>query len=126
MPYLFPEEKYQLPETEFQPEPEVIEPLKDTKPRFNTFALANAFGMKNKAGLWTGFRQAVGAGVALEEITGILFWKAKDMLLKKNFGKFEEAELKNFSAKLSYLLPQARQEGRDAEIALEEFLLKAF
>ena len=48
------------------------------------------------------------------------------MILKKNFGKFSELELKNFAAKLSYLLPEARKTGLDAESAFEEFLLEAF
>ena len=47
------------------------------------------------------------------------------MILKKNLGKFKEPELKNFASKLSYLLPEARKRGRDAEAAFEEFLLEA-
>jgi hypothetical protein len=64
--------------------------------------------------------------VSLEEITGVLFWKIKDMILKKNFGKFKEEQLKTLVSKLSYLLPEARKNGRDAESALEQFLLEAF
>ena len=45
----------------------------------------------------------------MEEIVGILFWKIKDMILKKNFSKFKETEFKNFAARLSYLLPEARK-----------------
>ena len=45
---------------------------------------------------------------------------------EKDFNKFAPEQLKNFSGKLSYLLPEARKEGRDAEVAFEEFLLKAF
>ena len=59
-------------------------------------------------------------------LTGVLFWKAKDMILKKNFGKFKEEEINNFANKLSYLLPEARKEGIDAESAFEKFLLEAF
>ena len=46
--------------------------------------------------------------------------------ISKNFSKFSESELKDFASRLSYLLPKARQEGRDAESAFEQFLLKAF
>jgi len=46
--------------------------------------------------------------------------------LKKNFGKFSEAELQNFAGKLSYLLPEARKDGRDAEAAFEQYLLEVF
>jgi BMFP domain-containing protein YqiC len=48
------------------------------------------------------------------------------MILKKNFSKFPENELKDFASRLSYLLPEARKEGRDAESAFEQFLLEAF
>jgi len=93
--------------------------------KFNNFLLANALGKRDKLGLWLSFRQAVLAGVSLEELIGVLFWKAKDMILKKNFAKFKEAELEKFAGKLSYLLPEARQGGRDAEAALEQYILEA-
>lgn len=93
--------------------------------RFNSFLLANALDQKDKLTLWIYFRRAVAAGVALEELAGVLFWKVKDMLLKRSFGKFSEAELKKLSGKLALLLPEARRDGRDAEAAFEEYLLEA-
>lgn len=105
---------------------QVFELPKVATEKFNSFVLANAFGVRDKLNLWIHFREAVANGVAMEELAGILFWKAKDMLMKKNFGKFSEDELKNFVQKLSYLLPEARQKGKDAEIAFEQFLLEAF
>lgn len=99
---------------------------KEKKEKFNNFLLANALGEKNKLDLWIYFRQAIDKGVALEELTGVLFWKVKDMLMKKNLGKFSEMELKNFAGELSYLLPEARKSGLDAETVFERFLLKAF
>ena len=62
----------------------------------------------------------------MEEIIGVLFWKIKDMLLKKNFGKFSENELKNSALRLSYLLPEARKKGYDDESVFERFLLEVF
>ena len=62
----------------------------------------------------------------MEELVGVLFWKIKDMILKKNFSKFSEAKLKSFAMKLSYLLPEARKKGVDAESAFEKFLLEVF
>ena len=88
--------------------------------------MANAFGAKDKLNLWIYFRQAMDLGVGMEELVGVLFWKIKEMLLKKDFRKFSEAELKNFASRLSSLLPEARQAGRDAESAFEQFLLEAF
>jgi len=93
--------------------------------KFNNFILANALGRKDKLNLWIAFRQALAAGASLEELSGVLFWKAKDMLLKNNFGKWERSEIKDFTGKLAYLLPEARREGREAEAAFEEFILTA-
>lgn len=111
---------------EVRAELNVFELSKEAKEKFNNFFLADAFGNKDKLNLWIYYRQAVDKGVGLEELVGVLFWKIKDMILKKNFYKFKEEELKNISSKLSYLLPEARKEGRDAEAALEAFLLEAF
>ena len=104
----------------------IFELTKDQKEKYDNFLLANAFGNRDKLNSWICFRTAVDRGVALEELSGILSWKIKDMLLKKNFGKFKEQELKDFIMKLSYLLPQARSAGLDAETAFEAFLLEAF
>ena len=75
---------------------------------------------------WIYFRQAIDIGVSLEEIVGVLFWKTKDLLLRKNFSRFTEKQLKDFSTRLSYLLPEARKKGQEAEAVLEQFLLEAF
>jgi len=104
----------------------IFELPKAKKEKFNNFLLANAFGQKDKLNLWIYYRLAMDRGVGLEELVGVLFWKMKDMFLKKDFNKFSPEQLKNFSGKLSYLLPEARKKGRDAEVAFEEFLLKAF
>ena len=92
--------------------------------RFNSFVLANSFGRRDKLGVWIDFRRAMQKEVALEELSGILFWKAKDMILKKNFSKFSEKELKNFVCRISYLLPEAREGGKDEEAVFERFLLQ--
>ena len=104
----------------------IFELPKEKKEKFDNFLVANAFEKKDKLNMWIYFRQAINKGVGMEELIGVLFWKIKDMLLKKNFHKFSETELKNSASKLSYLLPQARKEGRDAESAFEQFLLEVF
>jgi len=103
----------------------IYELPKEKKEKFNNFLLANAFGDKNKLNLWIYFRQAINAGVGMEELVGVLFWKAKDMILKKNFSKYSEKELEQFASKISYLLPEARKAGKDAEIAFEKFILES-
>lgn len=102
----------------------IFELPKESKEKFNSFLLADAFADRDKLKLWIYFRQAVEKDVALEELIGILFWKAKDMILKKNFRKFKEEELKNFCNKISYLLPEARKTGLDDEAGFEQFLLE--
>ncbi len=104
----------------------VFESTKEKTEKFNNFLLANALEDRDKLNLWIYFRQAIENGVEMEALVGVLFWKTKDMLLKKNFRKFSEPELQNFAAKLSYLLPEARKEGKDAESVFEQFLLDAF
>ncbi len=104
----------------------VYEKTHDEKEKFNNFLLANAFGDKDKLKLWIYFRQAMDKGVGMEELIGVLFWKVKDMILKKNFTKFKEEQLKDIANKISYLLPEARKEGIDAEAMFEKFLLEVF
>ena len=92
----------------------------------DNFKIANAFAAKDKFHTWLYFRQAIEQGTELDALAGILFWKVKDMLLRRNFSKFKEEELKNFAARISYLLPEARKQGPEAESAMEQFLLEAF
>ena len=80
----------------------IFELPKEKKEKFNNFLIANAFANKDKLNTWIYFRQAVDKGVAMEELIGILFWKIKDMLLKKNFSKFSEKQLKTFA--LAFLI----------------------
>ncbi|MEI6581019.1 MAG: hypothetical protein WCO07_02490 [bacterium] len=104
----------------------IFEQPKEKKERYNNFLLAYDLERRDKLNLWIHFRQAIDLGVGMEELVGVLFWKAKDMMLKKNFSKFKEEELKSFAEKLSYLLPEARKKDLDAEVRFEEFLLEAF
>jgi hypothetical protein len=102
----------------------IFELPKEKKEKFNSFLLADAFADRDKLKLWIYFRQALEKSVAFEELIGVLFWKAKDMILKKNFRKFKEEELKSFCNKISYLLPEARRNSLDDEAAFEQFLLE--
>ncbi len=103
-----------------------LEKKKENGAKFNGFVLANSLGERNKLSLWLNFCRAREAGMELDPLAGILFWKVKDMLLRRSFGKFSEKELKELAGKISALLPKARKEGRDPEAAFEEFLLEAF
>jgi len=104
----------------------IFELPKEKKEKYDNFLVANAFANKDKLNTWICFRQAMDVGVGMEEIIGVLFWKIKDMLIKKDFRKFSESELKKSATHLSYLLPEARKSGLDAESAFEQFLLEVF
>lgn len=104
----------------------VFELPKAKKEKFDNFLVANAFEKKDKLHTWIYFREAMDKGVGMEEIIGVLFWKIKNMLLRKSFGKFSAAELEDYASRLSYLLPRARKKNEDAEAAFEQFLLEAF
>lgn len=104
----------------------IFELPKEKLEKFDNFLLANAFAKRDKLNLWIYFRQAMDKGVGMEELIGVLFWKIKDMILKKNFMKFKEEELKDIANKLSYLLPEARRTGKDDEAAFEQFVLEVF
>jgi len=104
----------------------IFELPKEKKEKYDNFLLAYDFEKRDKLNLWIHFRQAIDKGVGMEELVGVLFWKAKDMILKRSFGKFQEQELKDFTSKLSYLLPEARKLGSSDEEAFEQFLLEAF
>jgi hypothetical protein len=104
----------------------VFELPKEKKEKFNNFLVANAFEKKDKLNMWIYFREAMDKGVGMEELVGVLFWKIKDMIIKKDFRKFSEFELKDSATRLSFLLPEARKEGRDAQSAFEKFLLEVF
>jgi DNA polymerase III delta subunit len=64
--------------------------------RFNTFALADALGGRDKRRLWLLLIQAKNAGVSSEEIIGVLFWQAKTILLAHTCTSAEDAGLKQF------------------------------
>ncbi|OIO29820.1 hypothetical protein COX93_00645 [Candidatus Nomurabacteria bacterium CG_4_10_14_0_2_um_filter_30_12] len=110
----------------FRSEINVFELSKEKKEKYNNFLLAHDLEKRDKLNLWIHFRQAIDVDVGMEELVGVLFWKAKDMLLKKDFKKFSQIELQNFAGKLSYLLPEARKEGKDTEAVFEQFLLEVF
>ncbi|MFM7088072.1 MAG: hypothetical protein ACKOW9_00865 [Candidatus Paceibacterota bacterium] len=99
---------------------------KEKHEKFNNFLLANALGERDKKNLWIYYRQAVDRGVGLEELVGVMFWKVKDMNTKRFFGKWKGDELRQVGEKLSYLLPEARRKGKDAETAFERFILEIF
>jgi DNA polymerase III delta subunit len=97
---------------------------KEIKNNFDTFILANDFASRNKFGIWFNLQKAYNENVSVDAIAGVLFWKVKDMIIKKDFKKFSEEELQNIAKNLSFLLINSRIQYKDDQVSLEEFLLK--
>ncbi len=94
------------------------------KQTFNTFILANNLADRDKLNIWINLQRAYKEGVAVDAIVGILFWKVKDMILKKSFQKFSLEELQKIASELPFLLPKSRLSSKDDQVSLEQFLIK--
>lgn len=113
------------------------------KPVFNTFALADALGSRNRKNLWVLYQEGKRAHVPDEEMHGVLFWQAKSLLLAGNAGSAQEAglnpfvfrkaqgfcknysvdELRNMLRTLTKLPHEARRGRYELGSALEQFVL---
>jgi len=88
------------------------------------FALANALRAGNKKALWIGYQRELLNDAAPEAIHGVLFWAAKDMLIKSR-GDADALRARRFIAELAQLPHEARRQGEDLEYALERFVLSS-
>lgn len=121
---------------------EEIEEFKLGKKRedFNIFALADAFGMRDKKSFWVLFRRAIDSGKSGEEIAGTLFWQMKSMLIvqkgdahtlspyvaqksKRYLNNFKKEELENLTSTLVEKYHEAHRGKGDLETILERFAL---
>ena len=111
--------------------------------RFNTFALADALGNRDRKKLWTLFVKGKRANISVEEMHGVLFWQVKSMLLARSAGsasaaglnpfvykkaqsfltKYSSEELDNVAHTLVALSHDARRGKHDFDTALEHFTL---
>jgi DNA polymerase III delta subunit len=91
---------------------------------FNTFAIADLYGRRDKIGSWVLYREAIEHGVEPEAISGILFWKIKTMILTKN-KTFGITALKNQSRDIVSLYHRAHRGESDFVIGLEQFILSS-
>src|SRR3989344_3652976 len=109
-----------------------IEKYAETSKRFDApkkkkdggvFALAGALRRADKKTLWAGYQRELIKGNAPEAIHGVLFWGAKEMLLKSKEGSPENRRAKKFVAELAELPHEARRNNFPLEYALERFML---
>jgi DNA polymerase III delta subunit len=63
---------------------------------FNTFALADALGERNRKKLWVIYEKAIRSGATPEEISGILFWQIKNMIISSETKNATESGLNPF------------------------------
>ena len=111
--------------------------------RFNTFAMADALAQKDRRQLWMLLHDARQAGLAAEEIIGMLWWQLKALRLAEVTESASEAGMKDFPynkakralqkfstgevAQLSHSLLDLYHDGhagvRDIDLALEEWVL---
>lgn len=123
--------------------PHLTEYVATKAERFNTFALAEALAQRQKKQAWVLLQQALMAGIAPEEIIGVLWWQLKSMRLAAVTNTAAEAGMKDFPyrkakqalnvwsvndvVRVSHSLLQIYHEGHGGEIdltlALEQWTL---
>ncbi|KKU67189.1 MAG: hypothetical protein UX89_C0017G0014 [Parcubacteria group bacterium GW2011_GWA2_47_16] len=89
----------------------------------NFFALADALATRDKKRLWVLYVRAIRKGASPEEISGILFWKVKDLFPSAGRGKFSVEELHLTARNLVKLYHDAHRGLVDFETGLERFIL---
>ncbi len=87
----------------------------------NFFAIANYLQQGKKKELWVTFQSEIAAGKAPEAIHGILFYGAKQSLLRNP----RDERARKMVAELAELPHEARRAGFDMEYALERFVLSS-
>ena len=93
-------------------------------PKINVFAIADAFGRKDKVSAWILYRESIQGGAEPEAISGMLFWKIKTMLLS-GAKTFDVDTLKHQSGELVSLYHKAHRGELDFTIGLEQFILSS-
>ena len=63
---------------------------------FNTFALGDALGARDKKQLWVLYLSALEQGISAEEICGVLFWQIKNIYIAHQTKNVSESKLSPF------------------------------
>lgn len=95
----------------------------EAKEDSNVFELANVLGRRDRKELWTLYREYIDKGSAPEELHGILFWKAKTMLLSGGQSNWSQEELLTLIDGLITVYHESRRGTHELETGLEEFFL---
>ncbi len=92
------------------------------KQDFDPFALASAFASGDKKKTWIMFQQVAHASDEMEPTHGMIWWKLKDMMTKKN-SPFNQNQLNDMARKLVSVYHESRLGGMSMRERLEEFFL---
>ncbi len=92
--------------------------------KFNTFSIADAFSRGDKIDTWILYREAITKGVDPEPISGILFWKIKNMI-QNGTKTFSSESLKRQSSELVSLYHLSHRGEADFVVGLEQFILSS-
>jgi hypothetical protein len=126
--FVFIEEKLLAPDTKKYKKYATIEDfsvqVSKPAPKMNIFNIADAFSKRDKIGTWILYREAISIGASPEEVSGIIFWKIKTMLLSGT-KFFSQDELKNQSSELVSIYHKAHRGECDFTIGLEQFILSS-
>lgn len=90
---------------------------------YNTFSVAHALKQRDAQALFTALAEARLSGVAPEALVGMLFWAAKSTLLKEQYTKWSEYEVRRLITTLAALPHGARRNAQSVYNALEAFAL---
>lgn len=90
----------------------------------DNFAIADNFAKRNKFGTWLLFKNAIASGASPEEISGMLFWKTKIMILSSS-RYFTNEELKIISSSLVRLHHDSHLGKKDFVVGLEQLILNS-
>lgn len=97
----------------------------DKEENYNTFAIADALGKRDKKSMWILYREAIDRGESPEALHGILFWKAKTMTLSpaQFSGKWSKEDIDALLDKLIAVSHEARRGKHEMETGLEGVIL---
>lgn len=87
------------------------------------FALANALQRADKKALWVGLMREFAKGSAPEAVHGLLFWGAKQLVLRSARNSEDYKRGVRLVAMLAELPHESRRKGEDLSYALERFAL---
>jgi hypothetical protein len=125
--FVFLEEKLNAEDLKKFKNNSIIEDFKieeEKKQKINVFGIADSFSRRDKMGTWILYRDIITQDVSSEEISGIIFWKIKTMLLTGT-KVFSTKELKTMSSNIVSMYHRAHNGELDFAIGLEQFILSS-